>query len=263
MFGGSTPDGVSFQFRAIKKDANALLKAANDGVEPSLLSSSKEPKTPRKPRGSGKAKSTPSSAATTDGASTTGGRKRRTNTAPNYQEVGSTNEDESPVDYDELDVTPIPKKVRTGDRKMASPGFDESAALHFPLVASAIPFDVHGAAAADRTTPLAHMPAQEEAPEATPSLADQSAVTSPVLKFEPDVDMGLESAETTTGPARPVAAYVSLFGPGPAAPPEAAAALATPSYSDSFFDTDGGYGRQDATQETRSAYHQSFDDGEI
>ncbi len=260
MFGGSTPDGISFQFRAIKKDANALLKAANDGVQPSLLS--KGPNTPRKPRGSGKAKGTPGSAATTDGASTTGSRKRRTNAAPSYQEVGSTNEDESPVDYDELDVTPIPKKVRTGGRKMTSLEFDESAAFQFPLVAGAIPFNVHGAAA-DRTTPLAHVPAQEEAPEATPSLTDHSALTSPVLKFESDVDMGLEPAEATTGPARPDTSYVSLFGPGPSAPPEPAAALATPSYSDSFFDGDGGYERQNATQETQAGYHQSFDDGEI
>lgn len=100
-FGESTPDGIQFQFRGIKKDAQSLKNASDNGEDPSAtLSFTSGTPSKRSPTKStpGTARSTPTTARST------GGRKRKT---PIKLE-GSDGDASEDVDYKARDLTPTP-----------------------------------------------------------------------------------------------------------------------------------------------------------
>ncbi|KAL2109197.1 hypothetical protein VUR80DRAFT_2816 [Thermomyces stellatus] len=100
-FGDSTPDGIQFQFRSIKKDAQSMKAAADSGEDPSaaLNLTASTPSSKRSP-----AKSTPGTARSTATVKSTGGRKRKTPVKLEPSE-GETSEE---VDYKARDLTPTP-----------------------------------------------------------------------------------------------------------------------------------------------------------
>lgn len=100
-FGDSTPDGIQFQFRGIKKDALSLKSASDNGEDTSAaLSFTSGTPSKRSPT-----KSTPGTARSTPGtAKSTGGRKRKT---PIKLE-GSDGDASEDVDFKARDLTPTP-----------------------------------------------------------------------------------------------------------------------------------------------------------
>lgn len=114
-FGQSTADGIQFQFRTIKKDAEALRQTANDGGDVAnclslgVGSSSLAPGTPSKP--------TPSRSQ--PGSRSGKGAKRKVAVAPVSSPIKrSLSDDEGEDDelnFDEMDVTPS-KRVKTTGR---------------------------------------------------------------------------------------------------------------------------------------------------
>lgn len=122
-FGASTPDGIAFQFRAIKHGANVLKDAVDKGNDPVAAfaatlgsgSSSGLPSTPshRTPSSAKRARSTKVAAS---GGSTPASKRRRATT---IKIEDDSDEDSPEVDYDELDKTPTKhvKKVKSTPRK--------------------------------------------------------------------------------------------------------------------------------------------------
>ncbi|KAL2676761.1 hypothetical protein Neosp_010526 [[Neocosmospora] mangrovei] len=113
-FGQSTADGIQFQFRTIKKDAEALRQTANDGGDVANclnlgVGSNLAPGTPSKP--------TPSRSQ--PGSRSGKGAKRKVAVAPVSSPIKrSLSDDEGEDDelnFDEMDVTPS-KRVKTTGR---------------------------------------------------------------------------------------------------------------------------------------------------
>ncbi|WYZ38752.1 hypothetical protein EsH8_III_000666 [Colletotrichum jinshuiense] len=109
FFGESTADGIQFQFRGIKKDAESLKQTANNGGNPATALSlpasgtSSVASTPRKPR-------TPSTKVRASG----GGRSTTAKKTKQLKPVSMSEEDEDDeeVDYNELEDTPSKTRVR-------------------------------------------------------------------------------------------------------------------------------------------------------
>ncbi|RKK76903.1 hypothetical protein BFJ69_g6635 [Fusarium oxysporum] len=121
-FGQSTADGIQFQFRTIKKDAEALRYAANNGDDVAnclnLGTASGLPNTPSKP--------TPSRQ---PGSRSAKGSKRKTSYTPlnPIKRSGSEDEDNDELNFDEMDHTPS-KKVKTTGRTPRGPTPSRTAA---------------------------------------------------------------------------------------------------------------------------------------
>ncbi|KAJ4310416.1 hypothetical protein N0V84_010981 [Fusarium piperis] len=112
-FGQSTADGIQFQFRTIKKDAEALRQTANDGGDVANclslgVGSSLAPGTPSKP--------TPSRSQ--PGSRSGKGAKRKVAVAPVSSPIKrSLSDDENEDDelnFDDMDVTPSKRAKTTG-----------------------------------------------------------------------------------------------------------------------------------------------------
>ncbi|KAJ3458570.1 hypothetical protein MRS44_012679 [Fusarium solani] len=112
-FGQSTADGIQFQFRTIKKDAEALRQTANDGGDVANclslgVGSNLAPGTPSKP--------TPSRSQ--PGSRSGKGAKRKVAVAPFSSPIKrSLSDDEGEDDelnFDEMDVTPSKRAKTTG-----------------------------------------------------------------------------------------------------------------------------------------------------
>ncbi|KAI8657443.1 hypothetical protein NCS57_01122400 [Fusarium keratoplasticum] len=112
-FGQSTADGIQFQFRTIKKDAEALRQTANDGGDVANclslgVGSNLAPGTPSKP--------TPSRSQ--PGSRSGKGAKRKVAVAPVSSPIKrSLSDDEGEDDefnFDEMDVTPSKRAKTTG-----------------------------------------------------------------------------------------------------------------------------------------------------
>ncbi|KAF5699940.1 hypothetical protein FGLOB1_11071 [Fusarium globosum] len=121
-FGQSTADGIQFQFRTIKKDAEALRYAANNGDDVAnclnLGTASGLPNTPSKP--------TPSRQ---PGSRSGKGSKRKTSYTPlnPIKRSGSEDEDDDELNFDDMDHTPS-KKVKTTGRTPRGPTPSRTAA---------------------------------------------------------------------------------------------------------------------------------------
>lgn len=100
-FGESTTDGIQFQFRGIKKDAQSLKAAADNGEDPTaaLSFTAGTPSSKRSPT-----KSTPGTGHSTATAKSTGGRKRKAAIKLEASEDDASEE----VDYKARDSTPTP-----------------------------------------------------------------------------------------------------------------------------------------------------------
>ncbi|KAI6782897.1 uncharacterized protein J7T54_002056 [Emericellopsis cladophorae] len=112
-FGGSTGDGIQFQFRGIKKDADKIRNIADEGGDPNSVpliglgaaGASAQSTPSRGPRG-GAARATPSTA---------GGRKRKIKEeTPVKAELVSDDEFSSGVNYEEIDREETPSKRMRG-----------------------------------------------------------------------------------------------------------------------------------------------------
>ncbi|MBE3041054.1 hypothetical protein IMZ48_00390 [Candidatus Bathyarchaeota archaeon] len=101
-FGESTTDGIQFQFRSIKKDAQSLRGAVDNGEDPTaaLSFTAGTPSSKRSP-----AKSTPGTGRSTATVKSTGGRKRK---APVKLEASEDDAASEEVDYKTRDPTPTP-----------------------------------------------------------------------------------------------------------------------------------------------------------
>ncbi|TDZ73230.1 hypothetical protein CTRI78_v001460 [Colletotrichum trifolii] len=100
FFGESTADGIQFQFRSIKKDAEALKTAANAGVNPATalnLSGGAGPSS---------AFSTPRKATPSRVRASGGGRSTKKARTPVKQQPASDEDDEEGVDYNAIEDTP-------------------------------------------------------------------------------------------------------------------------------------------------------------
>ncbi|RSM10977.1 hypothetical protein CEP52_003229 [Fusarium oligoseptatum] len=112
-FGQSTADGIQFQFRTIKKDAEALRQTANDGGDVANclnlgVGSNLAPGTPSKP--------TPTRSQ--PGSRSGKGAKRKVAVAPVSSPIKRSlsddeNEDDE-INFDEMDVTPSKRAKTTG-----------------------------------------------------------------------------------------------------------------------------------------------------
>ncbi|KAH8891300.1 hypothetical protein GQ53DRAFT_823925 [Thozetella sp. PMI_491] len=247
IFGSSTPDGMQFQFRAVKKEAASLLEAANQGT-------ASFPQTPKKgiktkdAIGSGKT-GTPSTAGNS--------RSKRKGAPRNYREADSKEGDSPVVDYDALDVTPVAKKTRTQASFMTNPDVEKTVKA------------IEDAPAVVRTPAKA----QPHRQQATPSETDGSAQTSPMLKEEHDFGTTNVTATHNTNTASVAATeYSSLFPGGSTSMLPAAFTHFGGNNPDAFsfsFASDRG-GSQDSSfgvdfggASSFGYSHQSFTDGEV
>ncbi|WXC62635.1 hypothetical protein SNK03_008470 [Fusarium graminearum] len=106
-FGQSTTDGIQFQFRTIKKDAEALRQTANNGGDVAgclNLGTGAGPNTPSKP--------TPARSQV----SRSGKGSKRKSSLPVHpiKRSDSDDEDEDDMNFDELDYTPSKRTKTTG-----------------------------------------------------------------------------------------------------------------------------------------------------
>ncbi|KAK6219883.1 hypothetical protein QIS74_05385 [Colletotrichum tabaci] len=110
FFGESTTDGIQFQFRGIKKDAESLKQTANSGGNPATAlnlpasATSSAFSTPRKPR-------TPSTKTRVSG----GGRSTTAKKTKQVRPVAVSEEDDEEdeeIDYNEVEDTPSKSRVR-------------------------------------------------------------------------------------------------------------------------------------------------------
>lgn len=105
-YGESTPQGLEFQFRSIKKDAKALKDAVVKGENPVTALGKSGPSTPSKR----KAAATPKTGGSTA--------KRQRKKAPT-----SSDDDDKEVDYESLDVnTPTKPKPKAQSQSQAKNG---------------------------------------------------------------------------------------------------------------------------------------------
>ncbi|GKT77875.1 hypothetical protein ColTof4_10298 [Colletotrichum tofieldiae] len=112
FFGESTTDGIQFQFRGIKKDAESLKQTANSGGNPATALSlpasanSSAFSTPRKPR-------TPSTKTRVSGGGRSTTAKKVKQVKPTPVSVSEEDEEEDEeVDYNELEDTPSKSRIR-------------------------------------------------------------------------------------------------------------------------------------------------------
>ncbi|KAK2004573.1 hypothetical protein LX36DRAFT_397170 [Colletotrichum falcatum] len=112
FFGESTTDGIQFQFRGIKKDAESLKQTANSGGNPATAlnlpasASSSAFSTPRKPR-------TPSTKTRVSGGGRSTTAKKTKQVKPTPVSVSEEDEEEDEeVDYNELEDTPSKSRIR-------------------------------------------------------------------------------------------------------------------------------------------------------
>ncbi|RSL53062.1 hypothetical protein CEP54_010592 [Fusarium duplospermum] len=112
-FGQSTADGIQFQFRTIKKDAEALRQTANDGGDVANclnlgVGSNLAPGTPSKP--------TPTRSQ--PGSRSGKGAKRKVAVAPVSSPIkrslSDDENDDDEINFDEMDVTPSKRAKTTG-----------------------------------------------------------------------------------------------------------------------------------------------------
>lgn len=120
-FGESTADGIQFQFRSIKKDAQSLKAAANSGEDPATALSFTAGTPKRSP-----AKSTPGTGHSTPTAKSTGARKRKA-----AVKLESEDDASEEVDYKARDPTPTPaprpaKRARAGAIDLTSESEDSA-----------------------------------------------------------------------------------------------------------------------------------------
>ncbi|KAK1967224.1 hypothetical protein LY78DRAFT_656568 [Colletotrichum sublineola] len=111
FFGESTTDGIQFQFRSIKKDAESLKRTVNSGGNPATALSlpasttSSAFSTPRKPR-------TPSTKTHVSGGGRSTTAKKTKQVKPAPVSVSEEDEEEDDVDYNELEDTPSKSRIR-------------------------------------------------------------------------------------------------------------------------------------------------------
>ncbi|KAF4336187.1 hypothetical protein FBEOM_9949 [Fusarium beomiforme] len=157
-FGQSTADGIQFQFRTIKKDAEALRHAANNGDDVAtclnLGTASGLPNTPSKP--------TPSRQ---PGSRSAKGSKRKTSFTPMnpIKRSISEDEDEDEVNYDDIDHTPS-KKVKTTGRTPRGPIPSRSAARNAAATITEASAMYH-----DSESPYEDAPTPTPAPTSVPA----------------------------------------------------------------------------------------------
>lgn len=124
-FRDSTPDGIQFQFRAIKRDADAL----RQGKEPATPSSSSTPKTPRttggRKRGAPSTGKTPAS------------KKAKADSVKKFTDNYNANldDDDSENEYPSLDLTPS-KPVRVNEQKLRE--YQASMGSYYPAETPAL-----------------------------------------------------------------------------------------------------------------------------
>ncbi|KAK2059540.1 hypothetical protein LY76DRAFT_592223 [Colletotrichum caudatum] len=112
FFGESTTDGIQFQFRSIKKDAESLKQTANSGGNPATAlnlpasATSSAVSTPRKPR-------TPSTKTRVSGGGRSTTAKKTMQVKPATVSVSEEDEEEDEdVDYNALEDTPSKSRFR-------------------------------------------------------------------------------------------------------------------------------------------------------
>jgi hypothetical protein len=97
MYGASTTEGIAWQFRGLKKDAEALRTAANNGQKADLNLS-----TPKGRGGSATKRKTaqPRSSA------------KRQKTLPSSDDMANDQEDDDEIDFDAMDDTPSKSRIK-------------------------------------------------------------------------------------------------------------------------------------------------------
>ncbi|KAK4157626.1 hypothetical protein C8A00DRAFT_11547 [Chaetomidium leptoderma] len=141
LFGASTPDGLNFQFRSVKKGADALTHAVENGQDPVnafgalMKGGSSVPATPshRTPGSTKRARptKTPTSSATPASK-----RLKATKLEPEL-EFDEDDEDSPEADYSELDSTPTktkPKKFESAGQLLPRPAWAKPAPGEKPAV---------------------------------------------------------------------------------------------------------------------------------
>ncbi|KAF4465216.1 hypothetical protein FALBO_7944 [Fusarium albosuccineum] len=208
-FGQSTTDGIQFQFRTIKKDAEALRQTANDGgdVANCLSLGTGTPGTPSKPT---PARSQP-------GSRSGKGAKRKVAvpvSSPIKRSLSEDEDEDFDTNYDAMDVTPS-KRAKTTGRPARNPTPSRSAAVK---------------AAATIADASAQMYSSESPPEevatptgpvmAAPVLAPPAAAPAPVAQTSifGHVERKPQTSDFMTGPPHnlnmmntPTAAFPDIF----------------------------------------------------
>ncbi|KAL8392768.1 hypothetical protein RB595_002811 [Gaeumannomyces hyphopodioides] len=125
-YGESTPQGLEFQFRSIKKDAKALRDAVVNGENPVAAVGKPGPSTPSKR----KASATPKT-----GGSTTAKRQRK-------KGPSSSDDDDKEVDYEAMDVkTPTKPKPKPKPKAQVENGPTVAAETPYHLSHDNTPFE--------------------------------------------------------------------------------------------------------------------------
>ncbi|KAM0435162.1 hypothetical protein ACHAPT_003252 [Fusarium lateritium] len=201
-FGQSTTDGIQFQFRTIKKDAEALRQTANDGGDvANCLSlgagSSLAPGTPSKP--------TPTRSQ--PGSHSGKGAKRKVAVAaapvssPIKRSISDDEAEDDELNFDEMDVTPSKRVKTTGRPAARGPTPSRSAAVKAAATIAE--------AAAQQPLSSGSSPEEMPLPMAVPVIAPPVAPTPTVVGPAPTV---VGPAPTVVGPAPTVVGPASIFG---------------------------------------------------
>ncbi|KAM0324096.1 hypothetical protein ACHAQA_008286 [Verticillium albo-atrum] len=226
MFGGSTADGIQFQFRAIKQDANTLKTTVNSGGDAASalnLSTASGMSTPRGGKGSASA-STPASKRSASAVSRSGASAKRTKLGPAKPTASDEGDDDDEDELDDHDAfdndTP---KASIKDRILAS-GRKKSAA------AGPVPASASAPSPAAYPASIFNNPA---APVRAATTTAAAAAAAAARVSQQSVDLTTSDSEVNTPP------------------PESAAAPAPSSFSSAGgakFDTQG-YGTAHAQQD--------------
>ncbi|TDZ13162.1 hypothetical protein C8035_v000118 [Colletotrichum spinosum] len=149
FFGESTADGIQFQFRSIKKDAEALKTAANAGGNPATalnLSGGAGPSS---------AVSTPRKATPSRVRASGGGRSTKKARTPVKQQPASDEDDEGETDYNAVEDTPSKSRhdrVLNGRVSKAQNGIRSTPSRAATTAAASKIADIANTAAVDLTT---------------------------------------------------------------------------------------------------------------
>lgn len=116
LYGASTADGIQWQFRSIKKDAEALKTAAKNGRDPSSAIDFGTPKS----RASAM-KGTPGSkrSFSSAGGRSTGGKRQKTHKIAAENDGDDEDEDDEDIDFDAQDTPSKPRVKKEEDTKAA------------------------------------------------------------------------------------------------------------------------------------------------
>jgi len=116
MYGASTADGIQWQFRSIKKDANDLRTAANNGGDPASALNLGTPKGK-----SGGVKGTPSSKRTAGGGTRSTASKRQKTSKFVEDDIALEDDDDDDDEIMDFDSLNTPSKLRIKDEANPNP----------------------------------------------------------------------------------------------------------------------------------------------